>query len=63
MPVVDVRLVDVVKKFGDAVAVDHIDLEVQDGEFFSLLGPSGCGSRQRVPAAGVFSGPARAGVG
>jgi putative spermidine/putrescine transport system ATP-binding protein len=43
VPVVDVRLVDVVKRFGDMVAVDHIDLEVQDGEFFSLLGPSGCG--------------------
>jgi len=25
------------------LAVDHIDLEVRDGEFFSLLGPSGCG--------------------
>src|SRR5213594_1843230 len=24
------------------LAVDHIDLEVRDGEFFSLLGPSGC---------------------
>ena len=40
---VEVRLVDVVKKFGDVAAVDHIDLEVHDGEFFSLLGPSGCG--------------------
>jgi ABC-type sugar transport system ATPase subunit len=29
---------------GDAfLAVDHIDLTVHDGEFFSLLGPSGCG--------------------
>jgi len=25
-------------EFGDQVAVDHIDLEVRDGEFFSLLG-------------------------
>ena len=25
------------------VAVDHIDLEVRDGEFFSMLGPSGSG--------------------
>jgi hypothetical protein len=30
VPAVDVRLVDVVKRFGEAVAVDHIDLEVQD---------------------------------
>jgi ABC-type spermidine/putrescine transport system permease subunit II len=28
VPAVDVRLVDVVKRFGDTVAVDHIDLEV-----------------------------------
>ncbi len=34
----------VTKRFGDsAVAVDDIDLEIRDGEFFSLLGPSGCG--------------------
>ncbi len=33
----------VTKRFGDVVAVDHIDLEIADGEFFSLLGPSGCG--------------------
>jgi len=40
---VAVRLVDVVKKFGEMVAVDHIDLEVRDGEFFVLLGPTGAG--------------------
>src|SRR5215213_1142516 len=28
---------------GDVVAVDGIDLEIQDGEFFSMLGPSGSG--------------------
>ena len=39
VPTVDVRLVDVVKRYGEAVAVDHINLEVQSGEFFSLLGP------------------------
>ena len=35
---VDVKLVDVVKRYGEAVAVDHINLEVETGEFFSLLG-------------------------
>jgi spermidine/putrescine transport system ATP-binding protein len=40
---VDVRLLDVVKRFGDVAAVDHINLEIEDGEFFSMLGPSGCG--------------------
>jgi putative spermidine/putrescine transport system ATP-binding protein len=31
------------KTFGDNVAVDGIDLEIPDGEFFSMLGPSGSG--------------------
>ena len=57
MPTVDVRLVDVVKKFGEAVAVDHIDLEVLDGEFFSLLGPSGCGKTTTLRMIGGFEEP------
>jgi len=32
-----------VKRFGDVVAVDGVDLEVREGEFFSMLGPSGSG--------------------
>jgi len=38
-----VRLEGVTKRFGDVVAVDGIDLEIPDGEFFSMLGPSGSG--------------------
>ncbi len=57
MPAVEVRLVDVVKRFGDIVAVDHIDLEVQDGEFFSLLGPSGCGKTTTLRMIGGFEEP------
>jgi putative spermidine/putrescine transport system ATP-binding protein len=38
-----VRLEQVEKKFGDVVAVAGIDLDVHDGEFFSMLGPSGSG--------------------
>jgi multiple sugar transport system ATP-binding protein len=33
----------VTKRFGDVVAVDHLDLDVADREFLVLLGPSGCG--------------------
>jgi len=54
---VEVRLVDVVKKFGDVIAVDHIDLEVRDGEFFSLLGPSGCGKTTTLRMIGGFEQP------
>ena len=57
MPAVDVRLVQVVKRFGDVLAVDHIDLEVQDGEFFSLLGPSGCGKTTTLRMIGGFEEP------
>ena len=57
MPTIDVTLVDVVKQFGDAVAVDHIDLEVQNGEFFSLLGPSGCGKTTTLRMIGGFEQP------
>jgi spermidine/putrescine transport system ATP-binding protein len=34
---------DVVKRFPGVVAVNHVDLEIEEGEIFSLLGPSGCG--------------------
>lgn len=31
------------KRFGAAMALEHLDLTVTDGEFVALLGPSGCG--------------------
>jgi putative spermidine/putrescine transport system ATP-binding protein len=39
----EVRLEGLRKTFGEVVAVAGVDLEVREGEFFSLLGPSGCG--------------------
>ena len=38
-----IQLVRVRKTFGDVVAVNDIDLEIAEAEFFSLLGPSGSG--------------------
>lgn len=38
-----VGLQGVIKHFGDVTAVRSLDLDIADGEFFSLLGPSGCG--------------------
>jgi spermidine/putrescine transport system ATP-binding protein len=42
---------------GGFLAVDHIDLEVRDGEFFSLLGPSGCGKTTTLRMIGGFEQP------
>ncbi|MEC4817264.1 MAG: ABC transporter ATP-binding protein [Scytonema sp. PMC 1069.18] len=39
----DVELVEVFKFFNQEPAVHGIDLDVRQGEFFSILGPSGCG--------------------
>jgi putative spermidine/putrescine transport system ATP-binding protein len=43
MKSVAVCLSGVSKRFGDVVAVDNVDLEIADGEFFAMLGPSGSG--------------------
>ena len=40
-PVVQVR--DLVRRFGEFTAVDHISFEVKRGEIFGLLGPNGAG--------------------
>jgi putative spermidine/putrescine transport system ATP-binding protein len=42
-PVPALRLQGIRKNYGPVIAVDGIDLEVADGEFFTLLGPSGSG--------------------
>src|SRR5690348_14458653 len=38
-----VTLRELVVRFGDVMALDHVDLEVRAGELLLLLGPSGCG--------------------
>jgi len=39
----DIRVAGLTKRYGDVVAVDSIDLDITQGEFFTMLGPSGSG--------------------
>src|SRR5213593_4696430 len=38
-----VAIRELIKRYGDVVAIDRLNLEVKDREFVVLLGPSGCG--------------------
>ena len=52
-----VRLDGVVKRFGQVAAVDGIDLDIEEGEFFSLLGPSGSGKTTCLRMIAGFEAP------
>src|SRR6478736_3673532 len=54
---IDVRLAGVRKTYGDVVAVEHVDLEVAAGEFFTLLGPSGSGKTTTLRLIAGFERP------
>ena len=55
--VADVELVGAVKRYGDVVAVDGVDLEVRENEFFTLLGPSGSGKTTTLRMIAGFERP------
>jgi spermidine/putrescine transport system ATP-binding protein len=52
-----VELREVTKRFADVVAVDSVELQIADGEFFSLLGPSGCGKTTTLRMIAGFETP------
>ncbi|NLY64176.1 MAG: polyamine ABC transporter ATP-binding protein [Alcaligenaceae bacterium] len=52
-----VKLVDVVKIFGDTVAVKSVNLSVQRNEIFALLGSSGCGKSTLLRMLAGFEQP------
>lgn len=43
-----VKIENLVKRYGDLLAVDHLNLEIQKGEVFGLLGPNGCGKSTTI---------------
>jgi putative spermidine/putrescine transport system ATP-binding protein len=52
-----VHLEDLVKRYGDVEAVAGINLEIADGEFFSMLGPSGSGKTTTLRMIAGFEQP------
>src|SRR5580698_3729522 len=52
-----VRLVAVRKSYGRVVAADGIDLEIAEGEFFTMLGPSGSGKTTLLRLIAGFERP------
>src|SRR4051794_22749422 len=51
------RLMGLRKAYGDVVALEHLDLEVRAGEFFTLLGPSGSGKTTTLRLIAGFEKP------
>ena len=54
-----VHINQICKRFGRTVAIEHLDLKVQTGEFVTLLGPSGCGKSTTLRMLGGFEKPDR----
>jgi ABC-2 type transport system ATP-binding protein len=38
-----ISALDVTRRFGEFVAVDHVSFDVAPGQFFGFLGPNGAG--------------------
>ena len=51
------KISNIQKRYGDVAALDQIDIEIFDGEFFSLLGPSGSGKTTCLKVIAGFEVP------
>ena len=56
-PIPAVEFRGVSRHFGDVRAVDNVDLQIEDGEFFTLLGPSGSGKSTSLRMIAGFEQP------
>ena len=52
-----IRVTDLTKMYGEKTAVDHLNLEVREGEMFSLLGVNGAGKTTTIRMLSCLSTP------
>ena len=52
-----IQMTDLTKKYGEKTAVDHLNLAVQEGEMFSLLGVNGAGKTTTIRMLSCLSTP------
>ena len=52
-----IELKNITKSFDGEVVLDHINLDIYDNEFLTLLGPSGCGKTTTLRLIGGFTTP------
>ena len=46
MSMIEIR--NLVKRYKDTVALDHLNLDIEEGEIFGLLGPNGSGKTTAI---------------
>lgn len=62
-PTPDIQLIDINKQFparrneNPVMAVENVNMQIEDGEFFSMLGPSGCGKTTTLRMIAGFEEP------
>ncbi|MGI9389522.1 MAG: ABC transporter ATP-binding protein [Boseongicola sp.] len=54
-----IQLKELEKRYGDVIAVSNVNLDLREGEFFSLLGPSGCGKTTVLRMIAGFQEPSK----
>ncbi len=57
-----VQLKNVTKRFGSFVATHDVNLDIEEGEFLTLLGPSGCGKTTLLRMISGFETPTEGAV-